>query len=365
MIILSIGSDAKLFESESAVRRRLIDQASWFDEIHVIVASKNILSGNSKVNINNKLYLYPVKSNFKIIIFFKLIYIFFVTARRLKRKQKDLYITSQDPFEVGLVSFFIAKLTRIKLQLQFHTDCFNILFIKHNLANYFRTLIARAIVSHVDSIRVVSERIKFSILSINNKLSNKIFVLPVRTDVEIIKDKEIYTEFNLRTKFPEFSKIILVVARLESEKNIELALSSFQKMLRHDDTLGLVIAGSGSKESWLKELVNYLGITNKVKFLGWVPEVSSLYKTSDILLVTSFYEGYGLNMVESVACGCPVVSTDVGVAEEVGATIVSYDAGEIALKVIEILNQRVNVELKKEFIIEKSEYMDRFKNTFI
>ncbi len=364
MIILSIGTDARVFDENSDVRQRLIAHASLFEEFHVVVMSGHIKDGAKKEVLNNNLILIPFSSRTKVLIFLKGLFGSYFYAKKLKKKGKDLYITSQDPFEVGLISFIISKFLKVKLQLQFHTDCFNVLFIKHNLANYFRTIIARVIVSRASSIRVVSERIKSSILSINNKLSNKIFVLPVWTDIEMIKNKEIAKEFNLKTKFPEFSKIILIVARLESEKNIELGIRAFQKMLRFDKNLGLIIAGLGSKESWLKVLVRYLNIGNNVKFIGWVSDTSSLYKTSDVLLVTSFYEGYGLNMVESVACGTSVVSTDVGVAEDVGATIVPYDAGQIALKMIEILGKINKVELSKKFAIEKTEYLSRFKKTF-
>ncbi len=365
MIILSIGTDARVFDENSDVRQRLIAHASLFEEFHVVVMSGHIKDGAKKEVLNNNLILIPFSSRTKVLIFLKGLFGSYFYAKKLKKKGKDLYITSQDLFEVGLISFIISKFLKIKLQLQFHTDCFNALFIKHNLANYFRTIIARVIVSRASSIRVVSERIKNSLLTMDSKLSARIHVLPVWTDISVIKNKQVVEEFNLRTKFPEFSKIILIVARLESEKNIDLSIRAFQKALRFDKNIGLVIAGSGSKESWLKELVRYLNIENNVKFLGWVNETASLYKTADLLLVTSWYEGYGLNMVESVACGTPVAATDVGVARELGAIIVSYDAGLIALNLIEVLKQNNKVDLPQKFIIIKSEYLSRFKNTFI
>lgn len=355
-----ISRDVKALDSSSAVYARLKEYSSLFEELNVVVMArspKNIKSLNTE-----RLYIYNATSQSKIVSFFKTFFI----ARKLARKNngKDTWVTSQDPFESGLVAFIIAKLTRIKLQLQLHTDCFNLLYIKHNFANYFRTLIARFIVTRADSIRVVSERIKSSLLTFDFRLSTKISVLPIWTDISHIQQSEVSEKFDLKKKFPEFGKIILIVARLEKEKNIELSLISFKKMLRFDNTLGLVIAGSGREEEWLKNLAKSLGIGNNVRFIGWVSDTTSLFKTADLLLVTSFYEGYGLGIIEAVACGCPVVSTDVGIAKEAGATIVPYDAGQIALNVIEVLNQKERKILKDKFNISKSDYLDLFKKLF-
>ncbi len=359
--VIMISRDAKVLDKDSAVYARVLEYSTLFDGLHIVVMSctPKVCNATSV----DKLFVYDATSRFKIVSPFKT----FFKALKIARKNKsdNIWITSQDPFESGFLAFLVAKFTRIKLQLQFHTDCFNMLFIKHNLANFFRTFIARTIVSRADSIRVVSDRIRSSILNLKSKIKADIHLLPIWIDIEEIKNRAIISEYDLRAKFPEFSKIILIVARLESEKNIELGIRAFQKMLRFDKNLGLVIAGVGSKESWLKKLTNYLGISDRVKFLGWVPDVSSLYKTSDILLVTSFYEGYGLNMLESVACGTVVISTDVGVAGEIGANIVPFDAGAIALKAIEILNQNKKVELPQKFLISKKEYLELFKKTFI
>lgn len=354
-----ISRDVKVLDKSSDVYARMIEYSNLFDELCIVVMTRK-----SKVQIvsTERLKIYNASSYLKIVSFLKTFFILLRLARR--NKGRDTWITSQDPFESGLLAFFVAKFTRSKLQLQFHTDCFNIFFIKHSFSNYFRALVARIIVRHADSIRVVSERIRFSLLAINPKLSIRIYILPIWTDVNSIKNKEVSKDLNLRIKFPEFSKLILIMARLESEKNIDLAIHSFHKMLRFDESLGLVIAGSGSKGSWLKDLVRHLGVENNVKFVGWVSDTSSLYKTSDVLLITSFYEGYGLNMVESVACGTSVVSTDVGVASEIGAIIVPYDAGHIALKTIETLNQNRKVEFPQKFLMNKSEYLELFKKTF-
>lgn len=354
-----ISRDIKALDESSAVFGRLKEYSNLFDELHVVVMGRN---SNLKSLHTEKLYIYNRTSGFKTISFVSTFFKSFSLAQ--KSKSVDTWITSQDPFESGLLAFMIAKLTKCKLQLQFHTDCFNSLYFKHSVSNYFRTLIARFIVTRADSIRVVSERIKSSLLTIDNKLSTRISVLPVWTDIEEISNIPIKAENNLREKFPEFKKIILIVARLESEKNIDLSLLAFKKLLRFKPDTGLVIAGNGGKSEWLTQYARILGIEDSVRFLGWQSDVVSLYKSVDLLLVTSLYEGYGLNIVESIACGTPVVSTDVGVAKDVGAYIVNYDAGEIALRVSDVVEKDSRVSLNKEYYLSKKDFLDKFKRTF-
>lgn len=354
-----ISRDVKVLDRESGIFLRMQEYASLFDELHIVVMGTHAKVHN--VENSKNLFFYNRTSALKTLSLFKT----FFTSLKLGKKLKggELWITSQDPFEAGLVATMVAKIRKIKLQLQLHTDCFNQSFIKHSFKNFIQAVIARMIISKADSVRVVSERIKESILNLEALPPEKIFVLPIFVDMERMRDENI--DYDLREKFPEFKRIVLVVARLETEKNIPLALTSFQKMLRHDDTIGLVIAGTGSKLEYLVAYAKHLDIFNKVRFVGFVPNISSLYKTSDVLLVTSFYEGFGLSIVEALSLGIKVVSTDVGVAREAGAKIVSYDGGEIAMEVLESLTDISKPSLQTEYMLTKQEYQNQFRNTFV
>ena len=122
-----------------------------------------------------------------------------------------------------------------------------------------------------------------------------------------------------------------MASRLEPEKNIDLAIRAWTHVIQKSPDTGLIIVGRGSLTHHLHMLVNRLGLQSKVIFEPWIdmPTLISYYKTADIFLNTSFYEGYGLTLVEAHAAGCRIISTDVGVAREVGATIVGYDVESI------------------------------------
>lgn len=356
-----ISRDSKVLDSSSRVFERMQEYAGLFERLDVVVMGR--VQRNVKYSNSERLCIHNATSIVGLLSFCKTFFKVYGIAR--KSKNADTWISSQDPFESGLIATMVAKLLKTRLQLQFHTDCFSAQYVKQRVVNYLRAILARILVTRADSIRVVSERIKRTLEKIKLKSDRVVRVLPIWTDIQSIVSKPVLPEWNLRERFPEFKKIILIVARLENEKNIGLSLLSFKKILRFDQNIGLVIAGEGGKSTWLKSLTKSLDIESSVRYIGWVDDTSSLYKTADLLLVTSLYEGYGLNMVEAVACGCPVVSTDVGVAPDLNAVIVPYDAGQIALTTIQVLKQDKRVEIAKEFIVTKQGYLERFKNTFI
>ncbi len=329
--VIMISRDPKALDADSAVGKRIQEYRALFDELDVVVINGNIFS------------------------FFKS---FFTVAKIARKIGRGNWITSQDPFEAGILAYVIAKLFGLRLQLQLHTDIFSHFYPRASLGNFFRTLLARFLLPRADSVRVVSNKIKESLKGLKN-----VFVLSIFVDVQSIAVSSL--TFNLREKYPQFTKIILVVARLEKEKNLLLALNAFYKMVRNNPKVGLVVVGGGKEEARLKSYAKHLGINRSVQFEGWLSDPSSAYKSADLLLVTSFYEGYGMNIIEALACGCPVISTDVGIAAEAGATIANYDAGDIALKAEEILTKGTRGVLTPAFgQMSKQEYLQKFKATF-
>jgi len=166
---------------------------------------------------------------------------------------------------------------------------------------------------------------------------SKISVRPIAVDVQWIKNAPITVD--LHKKYPQFDQIILIASRLEPEKNIQLAINAMAEVVQKLSKAGLVIIGNGSQKEKLESLAKNLNISTNVAFESWAdPQtLASYYKTADIYLNTSFFEGYGMTFVEAQAAGCKIVSTDVGVAREMGATIVEHEAGSVSDGIIQAL----------------------------
>jgi glycosyltransferase involved in cell wall biosynthesis len=72
----------------------------------------------------------------------------------------------------------------------------------------------------------------------------------------------------------------------------------------------LLIAGTGRLQGELERLTVDLGLRSDVHFLGWVNNPFSLMKRATVFVLSSNFEGLGNVILEALACGCPVISTD-------------------------------------------------------
>lgn len=102
---------------------------------------------------------------------------------------------------------------------------------------------------------------------------------------------------------------IAVVARLHPQKRLDIALESFASVAAAGWTLH--IAGVGPEELRLKALAHSLSVEDRVTFHGFIQDVPSFLSDKSLLLLTSDFEGFGNVIVEALAVGLPVVSTDV------------------------------------------------------
>ena len=102
---------------------------------------------------------------------------------------------------------------------------------------------------------------------------------------------------------------ILSVASLKLPKNHALLLRAFALLPAALDAQ-LMLLGQGDMESALRSLADELGIAERVIFAGFHPDPTAFYTTADLLVLSSDYEGFGNVIVEALAVGTPVVSTD-------------------------------------------------------
>lgn len=107
---------------------------------------------------------------------------------------------------------------------------------------------------------------------------------------------------------PGFGRRFVCVGRLTSQKNIALMLAAFARGAAKGDTLTVI--GDGPERGGLERLVLELGLGERVNFRGYVPEPASLFRSFDILLLSSNYEGVPAVILEALAAGLTIVATD-------------------------------------------------------
>lgn len=369
MKILMTSTDKNIFKENSASMERMTEYGKLVRELHIIIFSlKKDNFKNSKISEN--IFLYPTDSFNRFCHIFKA---YKISKKILAGNNKDFLITSQDPFETGIVGFLIKRKFKIPRQVQIHTDFLSPYFAAELFLNKIRLLIAKFLIPRADGIRVVSKRIKNSLISKFKISDDKIFVLPIFINAEKIKNASITVD--LRKKYPQFNFIILTVSRLAKEKNISFILKTMKTVIKKYKSIGLVIAGSGPLKEKLEKEAENLNIRKNIIFEGNVEfeTIISYYKTADIFILASNYEGYSMAAVEAAVCGLPVVMTDVGVAGEIlkdkeNGLIFPIGSAEsfknAILSLIEnsALRDKIKENTKKisELLLNKEEYLRKY-----
>jgi glycosyltransferase involved in cell wall biosynthesis len=142
---------------------------------------------------------------------------------------------------------------------------------------------------------------------------------------------------------------LLHVGRLVSRKHIELAIEGLAVADRDD--VELLVAGTGDHRSRLEKRARQLGVADRTRFLGFVPEAElpSLYASSDAFLFVPRFEGFGLTFLEAMASGTPVVGTRTGGLPDLGAdgencVLIDQDAADLGAAIERLVDNPNFVE---------------------
>lgn len=300
MKVISIGMGQKIFEENSAVRQRMVEYGKIFDELHLVVFTPNLEIYKNE-NIAPNVFLYPTKSKIRIFYIFDFLNIVKQILKKIGKK--DLVISTQDPFETGLVGLLLKIRFGLPLQVQIHTDFVNKFFIKHSVLNLVRFLISHLVLPYANGVRVVSKKIRDSVAD----LSSNISILPILTNPN--------TQNQTKEKQDIFT--IITVGRLESEKAVDIGIKAFAEFFKNGIEARYVIVGDGSERKRLERLADELGVADKVDFVGWQNDLAPFYTKANVYLSTSLYEGYGMTLIEASFSGLPIIMTDTGLAGDI------------------------------------------------
>ena len=141
----------------------------------------------------------------------------------------------------------------------------------------------------------------------------KINVVP--NGVNLNKFTGMDRDYTFRRRYAmDNEKIILFMGRLVYEKGIQYLIEAMPKVLNSYHDAKLVIAGKGGMLDELKAQADYLGISNKVYFAGYMngKDVERMYKAADISVFPSTYEPFGIVALEGMLAERPIVVSDAG-----------------------------------------------------
>jgi glycosyltransferase involved in cell wall biosynthesis len=193
----------------------------------------------------------------------------------------------------------------------------------------------------------ISESIKSELVETYALEPGRVAVITPAADPQAFRpDAEPGTGAAVRAKYGIEGPYLFSLSTLEPRKNFAGLVEAYA-LLPEDirARLPLVVAGGeGWKNAPLFEAVRRLNLESRIKFLGYIPEAdrAPLMREAAIFALPSLYEGFGMPVLEAMACGTPVVTSNRGALAEVGADAVAYvdplDPGSIARAVMSILD---------------------------
>ena len=113
---------------------------------------------------------------------------------------------------------------------------------------------------------------------------------------------------------PDQARLAIFVGRLDRQKDPLLLIDAFKRASALAPNLRLLVVGDGALRTQVEERIESAGLSGRVSLLGAQPpaRIASLLSASDLFVLSSAYEGMPIAVLEALAAGLPVVSTDVG-----------------------------------------------------
>lgn len=176
---------------------------------------------------------------------------------------------------------------------------------------------------------------------------SRIEVIPLGLDLDRFRPERIEaTRGELRSELGAGDcPIVTIVGRLVPIKNHDLFLEVAALLRRQGRECLFVVVGGGPEAERLQLRSKELDLTEQVRFLGWRKDLDRIYADSDLVVLTSNNEGTPVSLIEALASGCAVVSTDVGGVSDVleqgrlGVLAPPGDATAFAHAIADLLDQ--------------------------
>jgi len=163
-------------------------------------------------------------------------------------------------------------------------------------------------------------------------------------------------------------KVVIHVSNFRKVKRVEDVIQSFYRIQKKVASK-LLLVGDGPEISVVCKMVRELGITDKVLFLGKQENVEDLLSISDLKLLLSEKESFGLVLLEAMACGVPSVGTNIGGIPEViehGVTGFLSEVGDVENIADQAISILIDPDLHKRFSENSIQRVkDRFSSRYI
>lgn len=237
----------------------------------------------------------------------------------VRRRRWFDYVIVANPEEC-LIAYFARKAFGLRSKL----IVYNQIVLDIAPANAFLRLLLRAFIAinrRVDAVICVSQGL-CDHLAATHAVKGRMFTLPGCIDRRKI-DAQSREKVDEDWLLGDGRKTIIYVGRLSNrQKRVDVLLEAVARLRRAHGVVAfkVILVGDGEDRGFLEQRAKALGLEDQVYFLGYKLNPYKYYAVSDVLVLTSDVEGFGNVIIEAMACGLPVISTDcqTGPAEILG-----------------------------------------------
>jgi glycosyltransferase involved in cell wall biosynthesis len=197
----------------------------------------------------------------------------------------------------------------------------------------------RRMMSWADRIVAVSEAIRTQFVALAPDAQQKMTVIYNGVDTERFAPRRASQETRRALGLAQDARVVGAVSRLSPEKGIEFFIAAANALARDAIDVRFLIVGDGPERARLEKIAN-----GAVIFLGQRDEIPELLHAMDVFVLPSLAEGFGMAAAEAMACGLPVIASDVGGLREIvapnetGILVPPREANALANAILELLH---------------------------
>jgi len=279
-------------ESEGVVIKHTLEPISSIKQIERIF----ILRNKSDSRVSKAKYI-TVPNFFHPFSLFCQIYKIINGLRIVKKENIDL-IAPYYIFPHGIIGYFIAKIANKPIVFSLMGNAEEIIFAKRDMRLF--SFLIQDFLSGFNIITTTGSVGKKYLVSLGIP-SNKIHHLPDSIDTKRFHPRQVEKKYD-----------IISLGRLGKDKNVKLILYVFYLMKRIKSKIRMCVVGSGPEEYRLKSISKKLNIVNDVDFCGYRKNTDDYFSLSKIYICSSINEGMPMAMLEAMASGVGVITSNVG-----------------------------------------------------
>ncbi len=348
--VLFITTNTAVLEKGSIAEKYYLEQSYWFDEVHVMVLLSSRSATEETERISTNMWTYSVQAVDHTV----------AGEAALSRAEEDLLfndslrpdiIVAMDPLVSGVAAMAVGKRFGRVWQVQINNAVFGT-DLQPAKISFWEKRAIKNVVHQAPSVRYGSSEIE---MSLKQKVSIQTAdqrVLPQYYNFDAFKNG--VPAFDLHERYPEYKLIILTFGDLTADSHLHDVFVSLRNIL-YQNRIGLVVVGSGPAKKLFTEKASLLGIEKNVVFVSESSDLTSYFKTADVLIETGLASTSDEMTLRALAAQLPIVAYETELRLDLledGRSALLCPAGDphcLSQKMVKFINsQALRVQFKRQ-----------------